>query len=57
MEYMVSVSFKTSKELTADEVACLVGSIELQIQEPQDFDNEEALWSASDYSVRVGLVQ
>jgi len=57
VEYMVSVNFKASRELTADEVACLVGSIELQIQEPQDFDNEDALWSASHYSVHVGLVQ
>jgi hypothetical protein len=57
MEYLMSVSFQTSKELTADEISCLIGSVELQLQEPQDFDNEDALWNASHYSVRVGLVK
>ena len=57
MEYVMSVSFQTSKELTTDEINCLIGSVELQLQEPQDFDNEDADWNASHYSVRVGLVK
>ena len=57
MEYVMSVSFQTSKELTTDEINSLIGSVELQLQEPQDFDNEDADWNASHYSVRVGLVK
>lgn len=41
MIYTITVKFEADRELTEQEREWLLGSIELQIQEPQSFDGEE----------------
>ena len=42
MIYTITVKFKADRELTDQEKEALLGSIELQIQEPQDLEGEDA---------------
>lgn len=42
MIYTITVKFEADRELKPKEVEALLGSIELQIQEPQTLDLEEA---------------
>jgi hypothetical protein len=40
MFYTVTVKFQANRKLTDQETEALLGSIELQIQEPQDLEGE-----------------
>lgn len=42
IQYQITVKFAADRELSTAEVEALLGSIELQIQEPQDLDGEDA---------------
>lgn len=41
MIYTVTVKFEADRPLSEEERGWLLGSIELQIQEPQNYDGEE----------------
>ena len=41
MIYTITVKFEADRELTDQEREWLLGSIELQIQEPQNYDGED----------------
>ena len=41
MIYTITVKFDSNRPLTEQEREWLLGSIELQIQEPQNYDGEE----------------
>lgn len=42
IQYQITVKFAADRELSMEEREALLGSIELQIQEPQDLDGEDA---------------
>jgi phage-related minor tail protein len=42
MIYTIKLKFEADRELTAAEIEALLGSIELQVQEPQDLEGEDA---------------
>lgn len=42
IQYEITIKFAADRELSNEEREALLGSIELQIQEPQDLDGEDA---------------
>lgn len=47
MTYTITVKFDADRELTEYEKEMLLGSIELQIQEPQNYDGDDLEWGAT----------
>lgn len=41
MIYTIKAKFETNRELTAQEIEWLLGSIGLQIEEPQDYEGND----------------
>ena len=55
MKYILSIVLDTDRRLLKHEVAELVSSLELQLEEPQNMDNEDALWHSKGHSINVGV--
>ena len=45
MIYTIKVEFDADRELTAEEIEALLGSIELQIEEPQNYEGEDETYA------------
>jgi len=55
MKYVISIVLDTDRRLLKHEVAELVSSLELQLEEPQSMDNEDALWHSKGHSINIGV--
>ncbi len=55
MKYIISIVLDTDRRLLKHEVAELVSSLELQLEEPQNMNNENALWHSKGHSINVGV--
>ncbi len=56
MKYVISIVLDTDRRLLKHEVAELVSSLELQLEEPQNMDNDNALWHSKGHSINVGAI-
>lgn len=56
MKYVISINLETNRQLLRHELAYLVDSLELQLEEPQVFDNEPANWNPTSFSTVVSVV-
>lgn len=55
MKYTISIVLDTDRRLLGKEVEELISSLELQLEEPQDVNNENALWHSKGHSINVGV--
>ena len=55
MKYIISIVLDTDRRLLKHQVEELISSLELQLEEPQDVNNEDALWRSKGHSVNVGV--
>ena len=55
MKYKIVIELETDRNLTADELTYLEGSLELQIVEPQDFNGDDMDWVANNFEIGLNL--
>lgn len=55
MRYKIVIELETDRNLTADELTYLEGSLELQIVEPQDFNGDDLDWVANSFEIGMNL--
>lgn len=55
VKYIISIVLDTDRRLLKHQVEELVSSLELQLEEPQDVNNEDALWRSKGHFVNVGV--
>lgn len=55
MKYIISIVLDTDRRLLKHQVEELISSLELQLEEPQDVNNEDALWRSKGHFINVGV--
>jgi hypothetical protein len=55
VKYKIVIELETDRNLTADELTYLEGSLELQIVEPQDFNGDDLNWVANSFEIGINL--
>jgi hypothetical protein len=55
MKYKIVIELETDRNLSAEELTYLEGSLELQIVEPQDFNGDDLDWVANSFEIGMNL--